>query len=139
MLEQLIYSVESGLKDLGRRLMQPDAREQLLDEMDRLSAQLQQRRAEIANAQRELAGVKRRLRDTPTEAALLHSRIETLLNNGQVGKAWSAALTLDIMRRGLVGDQEACPRLEQRCWSLNFHIRQLQRRLDRLLEQLSPS
>jgi chromosome segregation ATPase len=138
MLEQLIYSVESGLKDLGHRLLQPNAREQLLDEMDRLSVQLQQRRAELTIAQRELAGVKRRLRDTPTEAALLRSRIEKLLNDGQTAKAWSLALTLDLLRRGLAGDQEACPRLEQRCWSLNFHIRQLQRRLDRLLEQLSP-
>lgn len=140
MLEQLIYSVESGLKDLGHRLLQAaDAREQWLDEMDRLSVQLQQRRAELTIAQRELAGIKRRLRDTPTEAALLHSRIETLLNNGQIDKAWSLALTLDLLRRRLAGDQEACPRLEQHCWSLNFHIRQLQHRLDRLLEQLSPS
>lgn len=138
MLEQLIYSVESGLKDLGQRLLRPDAREQLLDELDHLSVQLQQRRAELTIAQRELAGIKRRLRDTPTEAALLHSRIETLLNDGQTGKAWSTALTLDLLRRGLAADQEACPRLEQRCWSLNFHIRQLQRRLDRLLEQPSP-
>ena len=139
MLEQLIYSVESGLKDLGHRLLQPNAREQLLDEMDRLNVQLQQRRAELTIAQRELAGIKRRLRDTPTEAALLHSRIEALLNDGQTGKAWSLALTLDLLRRGLADDQQACPRLEQRCWSLHFHIRQLQRRLDRLLEQLSPS
>ncbi len=139
MLEQLIYSVESGLKDLGRRLMQPDVREQLLDEMDRLNMQLQQRRAELTNAQRDLAGIKRRLRDTPTEAALLHSRIETLLASGQTQKAWSAALTLDLLRRALADDQEACARLEQRCWSLNFHIRQLQRRLDQILEQLSPS
>jgi chromosome segregation ATPase len=139
MLEQLIYSVESGLKDLGQRLLQPDGPERLLDEMDRLGVQLQQRRAELTIAQRELAGIKRRLRDTPSDAALLRSRIETLLNNGQAGKAWSAALTLDLLRRELAGDQEACPRLAQRCWSLNFHIRQLQRRLDRLLEQLSPS
>jgi chromosome segregation ATPase len=139
MLEQLIYSVESGLKDLGRRLMQPSTREQLLDEIDRLSVQLQQRCAELTNAQRELAGVKRRLRDNPTAAALLYSRIETMLRNGQTEQAWRAALELDQFRQGLAADQEACPRLEQRCWSLHFHIRQLQRRLDRLLEQLSPS
>lgn len=139
MLEQLIYSVESGLKDLGQRLLQPNAREQLLDEMDRVNVQLQQRRAELTITQRELVGVKRRLRDTPAEAALLLSRIGTLLNDGQVAKAWGLALTLDLLRRGLASDQQACPRLEQRCWSLNFHIRQLQRRLDRLLEQLSPS
>ena len=139
MLEQLIYSVESGLKDLGRRLLQPDVREHLLEEMDRLNMQLQQRRAELTRSQHELAGLKRRLRDTPTDAALLHSRIETLLQDGQTDKAWGAALTLDLLRRALADDQAACPRLEQRCWSLHFHIRQLQRRLDQLLEQLSPS
>jgi hypothetical protein len=86
-----------------------------------------------------LAGVKRRLRDTPTDAALLHSRIERLLQGGQADKAWILALTLDLLRRALADDQAACPRLEQRCWSLHFHLRQLQRRLDQLLEQLSPS
>ncbi len=139
MLEQLIYSVESGLKDLSRCLLKPDAREQFLEEMDRLNIQLQQRRAELARSQHELAGVKRRLRDTPTDAALLHSRIETMFRNGQTEKAWNSALTLDLLRRSLADDQAACPRLEQRCWSLHFHIRQLQRRLDQILEQLSSS
>lgn len=139
MLEQLIYSVESGLMGLGRRLLQPSTREQLLDEMDRLGIQLQQRCAELTHSQRELAGVKRRLRDNPTAAALLHSRIETRLRNGQVEQAWRDALELDQLRQALTNDQEDCPRLEQRCWSLHFQVRQLQRRLDRLLEQLSPS
>jgi chromosome segregation ATPase len=139
MLEQLIHSVESGLKDLGRRLLQPSTREQLLDEIDRLSLQLQQRCTELTSSQRELAGVKRRLRDNPTTAALLHSRIETMLRDGQAEQAWSAALELDQFRQGLAADQEACPRLEQRCWSLHFQVRQLQRRLDLLLEQLSSS
>jgi chromosome segregation ATPase len=139
MLEQLIHTVESSLKDLGRRLLQPRAREQCLDEIDRLSVQLQQRCAELTRSQRELAGVKRRLRDNPTSAALLHSRIETALRKGQIEQAWHWALELDQLRQSLAADQNACPRLEQRCWSLHFHLRQLQRRLDRLLEQLSPS
>jgi chromosome segregation ATPase len=137
MLEQLIYSVETGLKDLGRRLVQPSTREQLLDEIDRLNLQLQQCCAELTNSQRELAGVQRRLRDNPTTAALLHSRIEALLRNGQAEQAWHAALELDQLRQELAADQEAWPRLEQRCWSLHFHVRLLQRRLDRLLHQLS--
>lgn len=139
MLEQLIYSVESGLKDLGRRLLQPDAYEQLLDQIDCLSIQMQQRGAELTCSQRELASVKRRLRDNPPAAALLHSRIETMLSKGQAEQAWRVALELDQLRRSLADDEENCPRLEQRCWSLHFHVRQLQRRLNRLLEQLSPS
>jgi len=139
MLEQLIHSVESRLKNLGQRLWHPDTREQLLEEMDSLSLQLHQRCAELTNAQRELAALKRRLRDNPTAAAMLHSRIETLLRNGQADQAWRASLELDQLRQQLAADQEACPRLEQRCWSLHFHVRQLQRRLDRLLDQLSSS
>ncbi|MHB1421960.1 MAG: hypothetical protein ACYC3I_01945 [Gemmataceae bacterium] len=139
MLEQLIHSVETGLKDLGRRLLQPSRGERLLDEIDSVSAQLRQRCAELTHSQRELAGVKRRLRDNPTAAALLHSRIETMLRHGQLDHAWRAALELDQLHQSLAADREACPRLEQRCWSLHFHLRQLQRRLDRLLEQLSSS
>lgn len=137
MLEQLIFSVESGLKDLGRRLLQPSAYEQWLDEVDRLRFQLQKRSDELTRSQHELAGVRRRLRDNPTAAALQHSRIETMLRNGQAEQAWRACLELDQLRQELTADGEACPRLEQRCWSLHFHLRQLQRRLDRLLEQPS--
>ncbi len=139
MLEQLLYTVESSLKDLGRRLLQPSSREQMLDEIDRLSAQLQQRCTELTNSQRELAGVKRRLRDNPSAAALLHSRIEAALRKGQSAQAWCSALELDHLRQSLTDDQNICPRLEQRCWSLHFHVHQLQRRLDRVLEQLSSS
>lgn len=137
MLAQLIDSVESGLKDLGRRLTQPSAYERWLDEVDRLHFHLQQRSAELTRSQHELAGVKRRLRDNPTAAALLHSRIEAMLRSGKTEQAWCTALELDQLRQRLAADGEACPRLEQRCWSLHFHLRQLQRRLDRLLEQPS--
>jgi chromosome segregation ATPase len=137
MLEQLLHTVELGLQDLSRRLLEPSPREQLLDEIDRVSAQLQQRCAELTTSQRELAGVKRRLRDNPTTAALLHSRIETALRQSRSEQAWRAALELDQLHQSLAVDQEACPRLEQRCWSLHFHVRQLQRRLERALEQIS--
>lgn len=139
MLEQLLLSVESGLKDLGRRLLEPSPREKMLDEIDRLSAQLQQRCVELTTSQRELAGIKRRLRDNPSAAALLHSRIEMAFRQGRSAQAWCAALELDQLRQGLAADQEAYPRLEQRCWSLHFDVRRLQRRLDRLLEQIASS
>lgn len=139
MLAQLLNTVEWSLKDLGRLLFLPGSREGQLDEIDRLSVQLQQRCAELTRAQRELAAVKRRLRDNPSAAALLRSRIETLARQRESEQAWQAALELDQLRQSLAADEEACPRWEQRCWSLHFHIRQLQRRLDRVLEQLSPS
>ncbi len=135
MLEQLVHSVESSLLGLGRRLWQIPPREQLQEDIDRLTAQLHQRRAELTRARMELAAVKRRLRDNPTEAALLHSRIETAIRKRQLEPAYRHALELDRIRQMLAADQEACPRLEQTCWSLQFLIRQLERRLGRLQEQ----
>jgi chromosome segregation ATPase len=137
MLGELLNTVEWSLKDLGRILFPSSSREQTLDEIDRLGAELQQRCADLARSQRELAGVKRRLRDNPIAAALLRSRIEELTRKKHSEQAWLTALELDQLRQSLVEDERACPRLEQRCWSLHFHIRQLQRRLDRALQRLT--
>lgn len=136
MLEQFVHTVEWGLKGLGRRLWQGSPRERLLDEIDRLTLELRERHAELARSRMELAGIKRRLRDNPTAAALLHSRIETAHRNRQLEQAWRLALELDQLRQTMACDQEASPRLEQMCWSLQFLIRQLERRLARLQEQL---
>jgi CII-binding regulator of phage lambda lysogenization HflD len=138
MLERLVHTVESSLLDLGRRLCQPSPREQLRDEIDRLTAQLRQREAELTRARMDLAALKRRLRDNPSVAALLPSHIELAVRNHQPERAWRYALELDQLRHSLAADQEASPRLEQTCWSLQFLVRQLERRLDRLSEQLYP-
>ena len=139
MLGELLNTVEWSLKDLGRILLAPRSRERTLDEIDGLGAELQQRCAELAQAQRELASVKRRLRDDPAAASLLRSRIEELTRSKLSEQAWQAAMELDRLRQNLYEDERACPRLEQRCWSLHFYIRQLQRRLDRALARVTPS
>jgi hypothetical protein len=137
MLEKLVQTVESGLLDVGRRLWQPDPRERLLDEIDRLTLELRDRHQELTRSRNELAGMKRRLRDNPSAAALLHSRIESALRARQGEAAWRGALELDQLRQTMASDRDACPRLEQTCWSLQFLIRQLERRLTRLQEQLT--
>jgi chromosome segregation ATPase len=138
MLERLVHTVESGLLDLGRCLLQPGPREQLQDEIERLTDELRQRHTELSRARIDLGAAKRRLRDNPTAAALLHSRIEAALRTRQSDQAWRGALELDQLRQTMTTDQEACPRLEQRCWSLQFLIRQLERRLARAQQQLYP-
>lgn len=138
MLEQLVNTVESGLADLGRALFQAGPRERMQDEFERLRTGLRERRAELTGARTELAGMKRRLRDNPTAAALLYSRIETAIRQRQLDQAYRAAMELDQLRQTMAADQEACPRQEQLCWSLQFLLRQLERRISRLQEQLDP-
>jgi hypothetical protein len=136
MLERMVDTLEASLADLGRRLWQPSTRERLHEEIDRLTLEMRERHADLARSQTELAALKRRLRDNPTAAALLHSRIETAFRSRQPEQAWRWALELDQLRQSLASDQEACPRMEQACWSLQFLIRQLQRRIARLQQQL---
>ena len=45
----------------------------------------------------------------------------------------------DNARQALVEDRAALPRHEQACWSLQFKLRQLERKAARLEEQLNPS
>ena len=139
MLEQLVHSVESGLMGMGRHLFRLSLREQLQEDIDRVTSQLRERRAELTRSRIELAAMKRRLRDNPTVAALLHSRIEAAIHNRRPDEAYRYAIELDQLRQTMASDAEACPRLEQTCWSLQFLIRQMERRLARLQEKLYPA
>jgi phage shock protein A len=132
MLERMVDTLESSLADLGRRLWQPSPRERVQEEIERLTLELRERHEELARSRTELAALKRRLRDNPTTAAQLHSRIETAFRARQPEQTWRWALELDQLRQSLAADQEACPRVEQTCWSLQFLIRQLERRIARL-------
>ncbi len=136
MLERMVETLEANLADLGRRLWQPSTRERLQEEIERLTLEMRERHEELSRSRTELANLKRRLRDNPTAAALLHSRIETAFRPRQPEQAWRWALHLDQLRQSLASDQEACPRMEQTCWSLQFLIRQLERRIARLQQQL---
>jgi predicted nucleic acid-binding Zn-ribbon protein len=138
MLEQLVNTVESGLADLGRRVCAPSRRERLEDEIERLSTELRGSQTDLERLRSELIALKRRIHENPSVAALLHSRIEAALSERRPDQAWQHALELDRLRQGMVADQETRPRLEQVCWSLAFHVRQLERRLARLQKQLDP-
>jgi hypothetical protein len=138
MLDELVNTVESGLANLGRRLCAPSTREQLHEEVERQSAELRGHRADLERLRGELIALKRRLHENPSAAALLHSRIEKAVADRRPDQAWQYALELDKLRQSLAADLVTRPRLEQVCWSLDFHIRQLERRLAGLQRQLYP-
>jgi phage shock protein A len=135
-LEQLVHSVESRLLEMGRYLLRPDPRSQLREDIDKLAEELRQRHQALARARDEWEATRRRAHDNRTAATLLPPQIQACVRRGQTEDAWRFALELDRVRETLAADQAALPRLEQMCWSLQFLIRQLERRLARLQEQL---
>jgi hypothetical protein len=134
-LEQLVHNVESRLLGLGRLFLQPDPRTRWQEEIDELSEELHQRRLALARAVEERDIARRRLSDNQTAAVLLPSQIESCIRQGRADQAWRHALELDEVRQTLAQDRDALPRLDQTCWSLDFLIRQFERRLARLRDR----
>jgi hypothetical protein len=132
MLEQLVYALESRLLQLGRSLWPLDPRARRQAEAERLLKVLQQRQRLLADTQAELDTVGERLTRNRTAAALLTAQVESCLHRGVSPQAYPHALELDRLRPALAADETALPRLEQRCWSLQFQVRQLERRLDKI-------
>jgi predicted nucleic acid-binding Zn-ribbon protein len=137
MLERLLYQVESHLLDLGRRLWPADPVAVVQREADRLERDLHEQCAALSRSQAERDEVRGRLGEKQNAVNRLPAQIRTLLAHGQTEEAWRAALALDEARQALAADRTALPRLEQVCWSLEFRIRQLERRLTALRRQLS--
>ena len=135
-LEQLVHQVEARLAEVGRRLLQPSPRQVLEAQIEELTEELAARQADRDRSEQECEAARRRLEENPPAAALLPSQIESSLKRGKHAQAFRQALELERLRRTLAEDQAALPRLEQTCWSLDFHVRLLQRRLARLREEL---
>jgi hypothetical protein len=136
MFEHWIYKLEMRLLQLGQLLWPPDLRVRRREEADRLTEQLQQRQALLSRSQAELDTARRRLTSNRTAAVLLTAQIESCVHRGVPDQAFAQVLELDRVRQSLAEDQAALPRLEQRCWSLQFQARQLERRLARVQEEL---
>jgi chromosome segregation ATPase len=135
-LEQLVHDVEARLTDLGRRLLGPGPREQLREELEAFVAEIAGRRAALKLHRAERDAVRARLRDGEAAVALLPAQIESSVRRGKASQAVRQALELDRLRQQVAEDRAGLPRLEQTCWSLQFHLRVLERRLTRLEDRI---
>jgi phage shock protein A len=136
-LERLVQQVEERLLKLGRRLLRPDPSDPLRDEIAAADEQLCKQQAALERSKDDLAETRRRLIYNQTAAALLTSRIESCLSSGAAERAWKHALELDKLRQTAATDQALLPKHEQAVWSLEFRLRQLERKLTCLREQLA--
>jgi hypothetical protein len=136
MLEQLIYTLESRLLKLGQFLWRPDSRASRMEEAEQLIDQLQKLQTKLSGEQGELEATHRRLTRNHTAAVLLVAQIESCIHRGVPDQAYPHSLELERVREALAEDRAALPRLEQRCWSLQFQVRHVERRLARVQEEL---
>jgi hypothetical protein len=137
-LEELVHGVESRLADIGRRLLQPGPKALLQEELDAIRAELSARRSALDRAKDERDATARRILDNHSSVRRLTALVEHHVKRHEHDQGWQYAMELDRARQALVEDRAALPRHEQACWSLQFKIRQLERKAARLDEQLNP-
>ncbi len=138
-LEKLVQNVESRLVRAGKAIWQADPKTALRDQADRLSDELRGRHESLERSRSERATLQRKINDDQRAADVLTNHIQTCLACGHGDQAWQFALQLDRLRQGIADCQAQLPRLDQVCWSIQFQIRQMERQLAKLHEQVYPS
>jgi chromosome segregation ATPase len=139
MLEQIVHSVESQLAALGRTLWRGDPQADLREDVLQASDDLRGRHGALTRCRAEIETLRKRIADNQAAVVLLTSQIQLSMMNRASAEAWKQALELDKARQQLTADQIALPRKEQLCWSLEFKVRQMERRLAALQAKLYPS
>jgi hypothetical protein len=135
-LEEIVQRVEARLFGLGWVMVQADASSDLREEVELTLAEQTRLADDLERAQTGRDELQQRLNDRQAQAALLPSLIESSFRRGKRAQAMRQALELDNLRRDIAADQAALPRLEQACWCLEFRLRQIDHRLQRLREAL---
>jgi hypothetical protein len=131
-LEQLVQKVECNLYNLGKRLWSEEPAAERAAEVERRAADLRQAYDALSRCRTAARETRRRIAGNEVKAALLASRVETLLTTGNRGAAWEHALELDQLRHYLTADRGELPYLEIACRNQQRHVARLERRLGEL-------
>jgi hypothetical protein len=135
-LERVVQHVEQGVANLGRRLMRPDERTQLREDVVCVMDELASRQKALTQCREELDALRDRVNQNHATVALLVGRIGMSLGRGAGDRAWRDALDLDKARRQLAEDQARLPKVERLAATLELQVRFLIRRLARLQDKL---
>jgi len=131
-----VESVESRLWSLGRRLWGGDEKSRLREEVMGAVEDLRKRYDGLKQARAELEAMRQRIADDQANAALLTAAVDNSLRRGAGEQAYRLALELDAVRKRLADDQARLPKQEQLCWSLDFQLRHIERRVARMQQRL---
>jgi hypothetical protein len=136
-LEAVIHRVETRLLNLGKTLLQAGEKADLQEDLELAQAELTGRKVELTQTEARRDELRARIQARKETAALLPEQIENSFCRGKRSQALRQALELEHLRRDLASDEAQLPKVEQTIWSLNFQIRQMERRLTCLREEVA--
>jgi predicted Zn-ribbon and HTH transcriptional regulator len=104
-------------------------------ESDRLAAEIAEEEAELAQESVVLEEFRTRVATGERQAARLTAQAAECVKAGYENQAWPFVLELEEVRKALEMDRPELARIEQLCWSREFRLRQLRRKLLEAAEQ----
>jgi predicted nucleic acid-binding Zn-ribbon protein len=135
-LELLIHQVETRLFNLGNTLLQGGAKADLQEDLEHAQVELAARKGAAARAVARREEIRKRIQANKEQADALPPQIESSFRRGKAAQALRQALELESLRRSISADESELPKLDQTIWSLSFNLRQMERRLARIREQI---
>src|SRR5262245_26373343 len=98
-IERLVHNVEACLDDLSGRLLGPNRREELREEIAELERDAARLQADLAQRRAECDELRQRLAGAEADVALLPSQIESSFRRGKRAQAMRQALELEARRK----------------------------------------
>lgn len=134
-LENFFYRVEERVLDAGRYLLNQRPRDRAGEAAAGLAAELEDQAERLAKALTQLEVTRKAKAEHEARVTFLKSQIEALVKIRKTDAAYALAMEMDEVRQALADCQTRLPKQEQLCWSLEFKLRQMERRLDRVRQQ----
>jgi len=137
-VDDVVARLDEGLARLGRFLNREDLGTELNAEAVRLSDALQERQTYLADCRRRVEVVLGRITDRRQREAALTEQVRQLLQSGDQGSAWQAALELDRISRELAAERAELTHLQAACLGCQAQIARLERELAAVQSRLYP-
>jgi chromosome segregation ATPase len=135
-LDVLINQVETRLFALGKTLLQADEKSDLLEDLEHAQVELAARKKTVSRAVTQREEIRKRICENKDQIDALPSQIESSFRRGKSSQALRQAMELERLRRAISADEAQLPKLDQTIWSLSFLLRQMERRLTRIRQQV---
>jgi uncharacterized protein YigA (DUF484 family) len=136
-VQEIVHRVGAKVLGVGRAMIEADPASDLREEVELVRGQRDREDDRLATLRGQMALLLQRVKDNEEAAARLPAEVESSMRRGKSAQAMRQALELDRIRREMDDDRTELSRLEHAAWCLEFRLRQLDRRLERMSEGLA--
>lgn len=134
LVHEILDRVGARVLGVGRAILQANPASDRAEQLEHLRAEFARQDDRLATLRGHVSLLLQRVEDNEAAAAPLVAAVESSLRRDKPAQALRQALELDALRREIDADRAALQRVEHAVWCLDFRLRQLSRRIERMSE-----